>query len=290
MTTTGVPGPGAGTRAGRDARAVREPQVEQHRGGRCSANRRRPSPTVAAERVLCAGLEELRRSSGPRRHRRDEEVGGRRLSIHACYHPCSEGGSMAHVLARFCSARSPSARVLQRLQAHGRPRDAPAANPPGTVSVTVEYPGPGCVELAALRRQRRLLRGWMQPGEFFLHKEPSRYIWRGTAVGCQRTSAERGEPAVSRALDPHIVGGPTGGSPPIASRWAARRSCYSPGNPPSQGSSSSTRTGGANAVREPTAAEKAASSLGGTSSALAADAAQAGPVVLQHRPWADGDP
>src|SRR5205823_2881598 len=53
---------------------------------------------------------------------------------------------------------------------------------------------------------------WMQAGEeFFLKKEPGRFVWRGTAPRVPVNFPPRGEPYLVRVYDPHIVGGPTEG-------------------------------------------------------------------------------
>ena len=116
------------------------------------------------------------------------------------------------------------------------PDDAAQVNPPGTVSVTVEYEqivecvagSPRCADNVVF------FGSWMTPGEeFFLRKEPGRYIWRGTAPRVPVNFPPRGEPYLVRIFDPHIVGGPTGGitAERLKVGGEALSRFYSPGNP-----------------------------------------------------------
>jgi hypothetical protein len=116
------------------------------------------------------------------------------------------------------------------------PDDAPPVSPPRTVSVTVEYeqivecvPGsPRCEDNVVF------FGSWMQIGEeFFLRKEPGRYVWRGTARRVPVNFPPTGEPFLVRIYDPHIVGGPTGGitADRLKVGGEALRRFYSPGNP-----------------------------------------------------------
>jgi hypothetical protein len=116
------------------------------------------------------------------------------------------------------------------------PDVAAPVNPPATVSVTVEYDQvPECVEGSPRCVDNVVFFGsWMQPGEeFFLTKEPGRYVWRGTATRVPVNFPPRGDPYLVRIYDPHIVGGPTGGI--TADRLKVGGEFivdfYSPGNP-----------------------------------------------------------
>ena len=94
------------------------------------------------------------------------------------------------------------------------PEEATPVNPPGTVSVTVEYEQiVECVEGSPRCSDNVVFFGsWMQAGEeFFLRKEPGRFVWRGTAPRVPVNFPPRGQPYLVRIYDPHIVGGPTGG-------------------------------------------------------------------------------
>ncbi len=94
------------------------------------------------------------------------------------------------------------------------PEDAPPVNPPATATVTVEYEQiVECVEGSPRCADNVVFFGsWMQPGEeFFLKKEPQRYVWRGTATRVPVNYPPRGQPYFVRVYDPHIVGGPTEG-------------------------------------------------------------------------------
>jgi hypothetical protein len=120
------------------------------------------------------------------------------------------------------------------------PDDAPPVNPPATVSVTVEYDqvvecvagSPRCEDLVVF------FGSWMTPGqEFFLKKEPGRYVWRGTATTVPVNFPPRGEPFLVRIYDPHIVGGPTGGMTADRLKVGGEKLVrfYSPGNPDESG-------------------------------------------------------
>lgn len=94
------------------------------------------------------------------------------------------------------------------------PDEATPVNPPNTASVTVEYDqvveclagSPRCADNVVF------FGSWMQAGEeFFLKKEPGRFVWRGTASRVPVNFPPRGDPYLVRVYDPHIVGGPTGG-------------------------------------------------------------------------------
>jgi hypothetical protein len=116
------------------------------------------------------------------------------------------------------------------------PEDAPPVNPPGTASVTVEYEQiVECVEGSPRCADNVVFFGsWMQPGEeFFLRKEPGRYIWRGTAPRVPVNFPPRGEPYLVRIYDPHLVGGPTEGitADRLKVGGEALSRFYSPGNP-----------------------------------------------------------
>jgi hypothetical protein len=116
------------------------------------------------------------------------------------------------------------------------PDQAGPVNPPGTVAVTVEYDQvPECVAGSPRCPDNVVFFGsWMQPGEeFFLVKEPGRWIWRGTAFRVPVNFPPRADPYLVRIYDPHIVGGPTGGitAERLKVGGEAIREFYSPGNP-----------------------------------------------------------
>jgi hypothetical protein len=120
------------------------------------------------------------------------------------------------------------------------PEEAPLVNPPGTVSVTVEYDQvPECVEGSPRCADNVVFFGdWMQPGEeFFLRKEPGRYVWRGTAPRVPVNFPPRGQPYLVRVYDPHIVSGPTEGvtADRLKVGGEALTRFYSPGNPSESG-------------------------------------------------------
>jgi hypothetical protein len=122
------------------------------------------------------------------------------------------------------------------------PDAAPDPNPPGTVSVTVEYDQvPECVEGSPRCQDNVVFFGnWMQPGEeFFLTKEPGRYIWRGTArrVPVNFPPSAVSQPYLVRVYDPHIVAGPTEGvtADRLKVGGEALVRFYSPGNPSESG-------------------------------------------------------
>jgi hypothetical protein len=75
---------------------------------------------------------------------------------------------------------------------------------------------------------------WMQIGEeFFLKKEPGRFVWRGTAPRVPVNFPPFGEPYYVRIYDPHIVGGPTEGitADRLKVGGETLTRFYSPGNP-----------------------------------------------------------
>jgi len=116
------------------------------------------------------------------------------------------------------------------------PDQAAIVNPPNTTAVTVEYDQvPECVEGSPRCVDNVVFFGsWMQPGEeFFLTKEPGRYIWRGTATRVPVNFPPRGDPYLVRIYDPHIVGGPTGGITADRLKVGGEKitQFYSPGNP-----------------------------------------------------------
>ncbi|HZM49250.1 MAG TPA: hypothetical protein VFE68_02110 [Vicinamibacteria bacterium] len=122
------------------------------------------------------------------------------------------------------------------------PDEAPFPNPPGTASVTVEYDQvPECVEGSPRCEDNVVFFGnWMQPGEeFFLTKEPGRWIWRGTArrVPVNFPPSAVSQPYLVRVYDPHIVSGPTGGvtADRLKVGGEALVRFYSPGNPSESG-------------------------------------------------------
>jgi hypothetical protein len=116
------------------------------------------------------------------------------------------------------------------------PEEAALVNPPGTVSVTVEYTQVvECVAGSPRCDDNVVFFGsWMQPGgEFFLKKEPGRYVWRGTATTVPVNFPPRGDPYLVRIYDPHIVGGPTEGitADRLKVGGESITQFYSPGNP-----------------------------------------------------------
>ena len=120
------------------------------------------------------------------------------------------------------------------------PEEAAPVNPPGTVSVTVEYDQvPECVAGSPRCEDNVVFFGsWMQPGEeFFLKKEPGRYVWRGTAPRVPVNFPPRGQPYLVRVYDPHIVSGPTEGvtADRLKVGGEALVRFYSPGNPSESG-------------------------------------------------------
>ena len=122
------------------------------------------------------------------------------------------------------------------------PDVAGPVNPPGTVSVTIEYDQvPECVEGSPRCADNVVFFGsWMQQGEeFFLKKEPGRYIWRGTAlrVPVNFPPTPVSQPYLVRIYDPHIVGGPTEGitADRLKVGGEALTRFYSPGNPSESG-------------------------------------------------------
>jgi hypothetical protein len=120
------------------------------------------------------------------------------------------------------------------------PEEAVPVNPPGTVSVTVEYDQvPECVAGSPRCEDNVVFFGsWMQPGEeFFLKKEPGRYVWRGTAPRVPVNFPPRGQPYLVRVYDPHIVSGPTEGvtADRLKVGGEALVRFYSPGNPSESG-------------------------------------------------------
>jgi hypothetical protein len=122
------------------------------------------------------------------------------------------------------------------------PDVAPPVNPPGTVSVTVQYDQvPECVAGSPRCEDNVAFFGsWMQQGEeFFLKKEPGRFIWRGTAlrVPVNFPPSAVSQPYLVRVYDPHIVSGPTEGvtADRLKVGGEALVRFYSPGNPSESG-------------------------------------------------------
>jgi len=122
------------------------------------------------------------------------------------------------------------------------PEDAAEVNPPGTVSVTVEYNQvPECVAGSPRCEDNVVFFGsWMQAGEeFFLRKEQGRFVWRGTArrVPVNFPPSAVSQPYLVRVYDPHIVSGPTEGvtADRLKVGGEALTRFYSPGNPSESG-------------------------------------------------------
>jgi hypothetical protein len=116
------------------------------------------------------------------------------------------------------------------------PEEFPPENPPNLVDVTVEYDQiVECVAGSPRCEDNVVFFGsWMVPGEeFFLKKEPGRYVWRGVAPRVPVNFPPAGEPYLVRVYDPHFVGSPTGGV--TADRLKVGGELltrfYSPGNP-----------------------------------------------------------
>ncbi|HUG53801.1 MAG TPA: hypothetical protein VMR21_09370 [Vicinamibacteria bacterium] len=141
--------------------------------------------------------------------------------------------ALAAVLVAAITFTSASCNAFRRTAG---PDEAPPVEPPDTVSVTVEYeqivecvPGsPRCEDNVVF------FGSWMQPGEeFFLRKEPGRYVWRGRAERVPVNFPPRGQPYLVRVYDPHIVGGPTQGITADRLRVGGELMTrfYSPGNP-----------------------------------------------------------
>jgi hypothetical protein len=94
------------------------------------------------------------------------------------------------------------------------PVDPEPLAPPRTVSVTVEYLQPnGCVEGSPRCEDNVVFFGsWMPSGEeFFLRRQPGRFLWRGTATNVPVNFPPRGQPHAVRVYDPYLVGTPTAG-------------------------------------------------------------------------------
>ena len=127
-------------------------------------------------------------------------------------------GAAAHRATRSLPAALVAAAALAALSCNAfrrtGPDAAPSVAPPRTVSVTVEYTQVvECIEGSPRCADNVVFFGsWMQPGEeFFLTKEPGRYVWRGTAPRVPVNFPPRGDPYLVRIFDPHIVATSTGG-------------------------------------------------------------------------------
>ena len=94
------------------------------------------------------------------------------------------------------------------------PVDPEPLAPPRTVSVTVEYLQPNeCVEGSPRCEDNVVFFGsWMPPGqEFFLRKQPGRFLWRGVATNVPVNFPPRGNPHAVVIYDPYLVGTATQG-------------------------------------------------------------------------------
>ena len=94
------------------------------------------------------------------------------------------------------------------------PVDPEPLAPPRTVSVTIEYLQPnGCVEGSPRCEDNVVFFGsWMEDGEqFFLQKQPGRFLWRGVATRVPVNFPPRGNPHAVRIFDPYLVGTATQG-------------------------------------------------------------------------------
>lgn len=147
--------------------------------------------------------------------------------------PCGSGRPWRAALLGAIALSALSCNAFRRTAG---PEDAPLVNPPGTVSVTIEYEQiVECVAGSPRCSDNVVFFGsWMQAGEeFFLKKEPGRFVWRGTAPRVPVNFPPFGQPYLVRVYDPHIVGGPTEGN--TADRLKvggeALSRFYSPGNP-----------------------------------------------------------
>jgi hypothetical protein len=115
------------------------------------------------------------------------------------------------------------------------PDDAPAVNPPRSVSVTIEYTQVNeCVAGSPRCEDNVVFFGsWMQAGqEFLLKKDPGRFVWKGTAIDVPVNFPPRGQPYLVRVYDPHVVGSPTEGvtAERLKVGGEAITRFYSPGN------------------------------------------------------------
>ena len=93
-------------------------------------------------------------------------------------------GSVRPWRAALLGAVALSALCCNAFRRTAGPEDAPPVNPPGTASVTIEYEQiVECVAGSPRCSDNVVFFGsWMQAGEeFFLKKEPGRFVWRGTA-------------------------------------------------------------------------------------------------------------
>jgi hypothetical protein len=94
------------------------------------------------------------------------------------------------------------------------PVDPEPLAPPQTVSVTIEYLQPnGCVAGSPRCEDNVVFFGsWMPAGEeFFLRKQPGRFLWRGVATNVPVNFPPRGNPHAVVIYDPYLVGTPTAG-------------------------------------------------------------------------------
>lgn len=149
-------------------------------------------------------------------------------------------GSVRPGRAALLGAVALSALSCNAFRRAAGPEDAPLVNPPGTASVTIEYEQiVECVAGSPRCSDNVVFFGsWMQVGEeFFLKKEPGRFVWRGTAPRVPVNFPPRGEPYQVRIYDPHIVGGPTEGitADRLKVGGEALSRFYSPGNPSESG-------------------------------------------------------
>jgi hypothetical protein len=145
-------------------------------------------------------------------------------------------GSVRPGRAALLGAVALSALSCNAFRRTAGPEDAPLVNPPGTVSVTIEYEQiVECVAGSPRCSDNVVFFGsWMQAGdEFFLKKEPGRFVWRGTAPRVPVNFPPFGQPYLVRVYDPHIVGGPTEGvtADRLKVGGEALSRFYSPGNP-----------------------------------------------------------
>lgn len=90
----------------------------------------------------------------------------------------------------------------------------PAPVPAQLVEVSVEYrQAAGCDNDAARCDDPVVFFGsWMRAGgEFALRRDPTGYVWRGTALAVPANFPPAGEPYEVRIFDPHLARGQTGG-------------------------------------------------------------------------------
>ena len=100
------------------------------------------------------------------------------------------------------------------------PDEAPPANPPRLVTVTIEYrqsqhcqlsPNPACDNPVVF------FATWMRPPEngdngILLTRDPGGFVWRGRAFNVPANFPPRDDPHAVRVVDPHLYGTETNGA------------------------------------------------------------------------------